>query len=137
MNYTQESQQTVCIIDDDKIQHFTIEKSMQQQGILKKMLSFLDGEEAMTFFSNNLTNSALLPDIIFLDLNMPVVNGWQFLQQYEVIKEQIPKKIKIYVVSSSINDSEINQATSNINVEGFLSKPLKPEALKEILMSVQ
>jgi CheY-like chemotaxis protein len=91
----------------------------------------------MTFFSNNLTNSALLPDIIFLDLNMPVVNGWQFLQQYEVIKEQIPKKIKIYIVSSSINNSEINQATSNINVEGFLSKPLKPEALKEILMSVQ
>ena len=132
MTYTPAEQQTICIIDDDRIQHFAIEKSIQNQGYSKTMLSFLDGEEAMIFFNENLSNNSLLPDIILLDLNMPVVNGWQFLQQYALIKEKIQKSIKIYVVSSSINDSEILRATSNVNVSGFLSKPLKPEKLVEI-----
>ncbi|MBC7916149.1 MAG: response regulator [Pyrinomonadaceae bacterium] len=125
-------QQTICVIDDDKIQHFTIEKSIQMQGLTRNMICFENGEEAMTFFSTNTANASLLPDIIFLDINMPVVNGWQFLKQYELIKDQIKKEIKIYVVSSSINDSEIDQANSNIHVSGFLSKPLKPEKLREI-----
>jgi len=135
MNYLKEDTQTICVIDDDKIQHFTIEKSIQLQGISKTLLSFLNGEEAIIFLNKNLENLSMLPDIIFLDINMPVINGWQFLQQYASIKEEIKKNIKIYVVSSSINENEINMAKANINVSGFLSKPLKPEELRNIIAS--
>ena len=125
----------VCIIDDDKIHHFTIVKTMQLQGLSKNLLSFHDGSEAITFFNQNLDNASILPDVIFLDLNMPVVNGWQFLQQYALFKSRIKKDIKIYVVSSSINKSEISRAVAIEEVSGYLEKPLRPEEIRQVFLS--
>lgn len=125
--------ETICIIDDDEIHHFTIEKVIQLQGFTKNMLSFHDGYDAIAFFHQNLARPEVLPDIIFLDLNMPVVNGWQFLQQYALIKSQIRKKIKIYVVSSSINQIEICRVVAIEGVSGYLQKPLKPAQIQKLL----
>jgi CheY-like chemotaxis protein len=126
---------TVCIIDDDEIHHYTLEKTIQLQGYLKNMLSFHDGYAAINFFTQNIKNDSVLPDIVFLDLNMPIVNGWQFLQQYALIKSQIKKDIKIYVVSSSINNNEITRATSINEVSGYLEKPLKPAEIIQVFSS--
>lgn len=125
--------ETICIIDDDKIHHFTIEKVIQLQGFTNNMLSFHDGYDAISFFHQNLARPEVLPDIIFLDLNMPVVSGWQFLQQYALIKSQIRKKIKIYVVSSSINQIEIRRVTAIEGVSGYMQKPLKPTQIQKLL----
>lgn len=127
--------ETVCIIDDDKIHHFTIEKTIKLQGLSKHLLSFHDGLEAIAFFNENLDNAAILPDVIFLDLNMPVINGWQFLQQYAAFKAKIAKKIRIYVVSSSINESEISRAIAIDEVSGYLEKPLRPEEIRQVFLN--
>jgi CheY-like chemotaxis protein len=123
---------TVCIIDDDKIHHFTIRRTIELQGIKKEMLFFNDGVEAIEFFNDNLSNSSALPDIIFLDLNMPVINGWQFLQRYAMVKDRIQKEIKIYVVSSSVNPLEISRATAMEDVSGYFEKPITPEAIRQV-----
>ncbi len=124
--------ETVCIIDDDKIHHFTIEKTIQLQGLSKHIISFDNGYDALSFFHENLECPEILPDIIFLDLNMPVINGWQFLQQFAVLKSHIQKKIKIYIVSSSVIESEINRAIALEDVTGYIEKPFKPSALSGI-----
>ncbi|MBC8052813.1 MAG: response regulator [Sphingobacteriaceae bacterium] len=125
----------VCIIDDDKIHHFTIEKTIQLQGLSKNLRSFHDGHDAIAFFNQNLDNVNVLPDVIFLDLNMPIVNGWQFLKHYALLKSQIQKQIKIYIVSSSINESEITKATSIEEVSGYLEKPLRPEEIRKVFLN--
>ena len=96
-------------------------------------MSFFNGGEAMNFFSQHLEDDSLLPDIILLDLHMPYVNGWQFLQQYAMIKQRLKKQIKIYLISSTINQEEIKRATSLPEVSGFFSKPIKPDDLYYIL----
>jgi CheY-like chemotaxis protein len=122
----------VCVIDDDKIHHFLLKKTIQLQGLTKDMRFFFDGSQAINFLSENLGNASILPDVIFLDLNMPVMNGWQFLQQYALIKSSMPKDIKIYVVSSSVDQREISQAISIENVCGYIEKPFKPQELRSL-----
>ena len=122
----------IWMIDDDKIHHFWFQKSLQIQGFSKQVMSFFKAEEAIEFFDQHLNDFSVLPDIIFLDLNMPLVNGWQFLQRYATIKEKLQKPIKIYVLSSTINKEEINRATSIPEVSGFFSKPLKPDDINQI-----
>ncbi|HEX8376822.1 MAG TPA: response regulator [Pedobacter sp.] len=131
MNLTTDTVDTVCIIDDDKIHHFMIGKSLQIQGLSKNLICFHDANLALDFFTENINDHALLPDVIFVDLNMPVINGWQFLEQFELLKTQIKKDIKVFVVSSSIDESEINRATAIDFVNGYLEKPVKPEAIRQ------
>ena len=130
---TKKQMDRVCIIDDDKIHHFAMERTFQLQGFSGDLLRFHDGHEALAFFNQNIHNSSILPDVIFLDLNMPIINGWQFLQHYAQLKSQIQKKIEIYVVSSSINDAEIRQAKAIEEVSGYIEKPLRPEEIRRVL----
>ncbi|MBC8054685.1 MAG: response regulator [Sphingobacteriaceae bacterium] len=123
----------IWMIDDDEIQQYCFEKSLELQGISKQCIKFFDGENAINFFRNHPKDLDLLPDVIFLDLNMPIVNGWQFLQQYALIKTGLKKQAKIYVLSSSQNADVINKAASIPEVSGYISKPLKPEDISEIL----
>ena len=121
--------ETVLIIDDDQIQHFTIERTIQRHGFSKHVISFHNGYDALNFLHENLDCPEILPDIIFLDLNMPVISGWQFLQQFAVIKSKTKKKIKVYVVSSSIIESDVKRAIANKEVSGFIEKPFRLSAL--------
>ncbi|HEY0056687.1 MAG TPA: response regulator [Pedobacter sp.] len=131
MNLTTDTVNTVCIIDDDQIHHFMIGKSLQIQGLSKNLISFHDANVALNFFKENIDNCTLLPDVIFVDLNMPVINGWQFLEQFQSIKTQIKKDIRVFVVSSSIDESEMNRAISINFVNGYLEKPVRPEAIRQ------
>lgn len=133
MDISKEDGQTIWMIDDDKIQHFCFERSLQIRGLSGHMMSFFNGQEAMNFFSEHLEDFSLLPDVIFLDLNMPYVDGWQFLEQYAQMKNGVKKQTKIFVLSSSINNAEINRATSIPEVSGYFSKPLKPNDILEAL----
>ena len=133
METLKENAQLIWMIDDDLIQHFYFEKFIQIYRSNQRLLSFFNGEEAFEFMNEHRDDFALLPDVIFLDLNMPFVNGWQFLQLYAQIKAGIKKTTKIYVLSSTINKDEINRAESIPEVAGFFIKPLKPDDITGVL----
>ena len=133
MEPLKDEEQVIWMIDDDPIQHFCIGKSLRIQGLSKPVRSFFNGGEALAYFITHLNDFSLLPNIILLDLNMPYVNAWQFLQQYAQIKHRFQKVITIYVISSTLNTTEINKVTSIPEVSGFFSKPVRPDVLKYIL----
>ena len=75
-----------------------------------------------------------LPDYIFLDINMPYVDGWMFLADYATLKKSLEKEITIFMISSSIDPSDISRARNNSDVRAYVSKPVTPEKFKAILL---
>jgi CheY-like chemotaxis protein len=115
----------VCLIDDDKIYQFTARKILESTGLARNILSFYNGSEAIGFLKENATkNTDQLPDVIFLDINMPIMNGWQFLEEFHKIIEFFKKHITIYVVSSSVDDCDIQKSKEFSEVTEYIVKPI-------------
>ncbi|MEZ4974515.1 MAG: response regulator [Cyclobacteriaceae bacterium] len=123
----------ICVIDDDDIYQFTVTRTIKAHNIAKKILVFSDGEQAIEFFKANISDSENLPDIIFLDLNMPIMDGWQFLEEYVKLKPRVGKEITIYLVTSSVDPVDTERAKKISEVSDYLIKPIRPEQLKELV----
>ena len=124
----------LSIIDDDDIYQFVTRKMVERNNLANKTLSFGNGEKAISFFNNRLTENKQddLPDVILLDINMPLMDGWQFLEQYQLIKSAIKKRIHIYMVSSSVNEDDIERARSIDVVSDYIIKPISKGNMAEI-----
>ena len=100
----------ICIVDDDDIYQFTVVKTLELLEFEKNIKVFSDGEEALEFLLSNLNQNDELPDVIFLDINMPIMDGYQFMEEYVKIKSKLGKKTVIYMVSSSVDPVDIEKA---------------------------
>lgn len=127
-----------CIIDDDKIYVNLVRKIIEIKKLSENLLIFKNGLEAFEYFKIILTNMSeeKLPDIIFLDLNMPVMDGWEFLGEFVKIKNQFNKKITLYVVSSSIDPRDLERAKSFNLVTDYLIKPIELKKFEKIFKRV-
>ena len=123
----------LCIVDDDDIYRFTIIQSAKFLKIEHKTSVFPNGEEAINYITENQNNVEALPNLILLDIDMPIMDGFQFLKAYQALEDKISKKIAIYMVSSSVDPEDIEKAKSYTSVIDYLSKPLKSEQLKTII----
>jgi CheY-like chemotaxis protein len=118
-----------CVIDDDVIYQFTCNKLISNLNLPFELLSFMNGQEALDYLSENSLNENKLPDFIFLDINMPVMNGWQFLADYANLKNKLCKPNVIYLVSSSIDSEDIEKAEKNSLLTGYINKPISKEKI--------
>ena len=125
----------ICLIDDDDIYQFTFTKGLKGSNVAKKILVFSDGEEAMDFMIDNVANTEALPDVIFLDINMPIMDGWQFLD--EIVKIPTSKKVTIYIVSSSIDPMDLKKAKQYSVVTNYLIKPMTIANLEKVVNSIE
>ena len=115
---------TICIVDDDRIYQIATRKMLERITAAKNILIFSNGEEAFQYLSESASDKDALPDIIFLDINMPLMNAWQFLEAYTEIKPQLSKPITIYVISSSISEIDIQRAKNIEDVKDYYVKPI-------------
>lgn len=123
----------ICLIDDDDIYQFTFTRGLKSNKVAKKILVFSDGEEARDFMRDNVANTEVLPDVIFLDINMPVMDGWEFLEEFVKLKTKVQKKITIYMVSSSVDPADVERAKAISDVSDYLIKPVGESQLKQII----
>ena len=115
---------TICIVDDDKIYQLTTKRLLERINATKNILVFSDGEEAYDYISEKIREEDALPDVIFLDINMPCMNAWEFLDAYKKIKPLLAKKIIIYIISSSISDTDIQRAKEIEHLTDYCIKPV-------------
>lgn len=127
------TQPTIALIDDDEIFQFTTSRIIKLTNLPFNVTQFFNGEQAMTYLSNNAQQPDKLPDIILLDINMPVIDGWMFLDEFKTLAKKLKKKITIYMVSSSIAPEDIRRAKSNPFVSDYLVKPVSAETLRQVL----
>ncbi|MDB5229525.1 MAG: response regulator [Chitinophagaceae bacterium] len=118
-----------CVIDDDNVYVFGMKKLLQLGNLSNNIVEFYSGLEAITYFRDT-TNHEELPDVIFLDINMPGMNGWEFLDAYSALS--FKKNIPIYMVSSSINEEDKMRARSFDVIKEYITKPVTLAELKEI-----
>jgi CheY-like chemotaxis protein len=123
-----------CIIDDDPIFVFGV-KIMELVGFCNGFMVFRNGEEALNNLKAIISANEKLPDIILLDLNMPVLDGIQFLEEF--VKVPCKKKIIIYVVSSSVDPEDVLRVKSFESVSDYIVKPVSVEKLKNILKNIE
>lgn len=124
---------SVAIIDDDKIFQQIIKKTIGQIETIENIYTFSDGKEAIDYFGIYSSDIKMLPDVIFLDLNMPNMNGWEFLEAYFLLEPNLAKKSTIYIVSSSVDPNDLIKVKASNEVSDYLVKPLNIEFFTQIL----
>jgi CheY-like chemotaxis protein len=124
---------SVLLVDDDEINNFISIKLIKKALLNTEIMACLNGKFAIEQLSEiQRKDPAKLPDYILLDINMPIMNGWEFLDEYKRLNLDPLGKSKIFIISSSVFSNDINKARSYPLVKDFISKPLNVEKIKEL-----
>jgi len=124
----------VFVIDDDKVFHFIIKKLFSKNNIDISPSFYLNGLEAIEEIKEKINSGNTLPDLILLDINMPIMDGWQFLDEFRKTRIVTQgERTTIYLVSSSDSISDINKAKEyQDQIKDYFFKPMTLEDLQKI-----
>lgn len=124
----------ISIVDDDPITVFGIKKMLDSTVLCKTVESYKNGKLAIESIKKSIAENKPLPEIIFLDINMPIMDGWQFLEEF--IALPIPIKVKVNIVTSSIDPYDLDQwkffKNQTHHIITFNNKPIKKQKIADI-----
>jgi CheY-like chemotaxis protein len=127
------AQKIVMLIDDNDIDLKINEKVVGITKLFSQVIVCRSGEEALNYLKSNLTTPESLPDFILLDIQMPEMNGFEFLEQYKKLPGSLIDVCVIAMLSSTLDFSDIQRAEANPYVVKLLKKPLMPKILMEVV----
>jgi CheY-like chemotaxis protein len=126
------------IVDDDPI------NNMICTEVIKHGLGYVDTTafeipvQGLEYIEREYSNEeAIIPTVLLLDINMPIISGWQFLERFNNFKQHMKDSITIYILSPSISEKDIEQAETNSLVNGYLQKPFSSHSLSLILEAIE
>lgn len=125
----------ICIIDDDNTCHFIARLLINKILAKPDILQFFNGQEAFDFIRTRLHKPESLPNIILLDINMPIANGWRFLDMLRELENLY--RPTIYITSSSQDQRDLSRLETYHEVKGFIPKPVSKQTLEHILLGNQ
>jgi CheY-like chemotaxis protein len=127
------SEQVIALVDDDKIFQLIATRNIKAANFSGQILQFNNGSEAIEYLEKHASEKSALPDVLFLDINMPLVDGWMFMEDYVSLKDRINKNIRIYMVSSSIDPKDIERAKSISDIREYITKPISRQKFAELI----
>ena len=123
----------IWIVDDDIIYQTIIHKLIEKSGIFSAHFSFLNGKEALIALNNTLEiKEGTIPDFFFFFFNMPIMDGWEFMEEIKRLKPKIKKQITIHIVSSSIAMEDRNKSKTFSDIMSYITKPVSVNDLLAI-----
>ncbi len=122
----------VMLVDDNDTDNFISRRIIEITEFAKKVIIKNSGKSALEYLDENKDNLENLPDLIFLDINMPIVDGFVFLYEFEKYSEIVKDKCRVIILSSSDNKRDIDKIVNNDYVIKFITKPLTERTLAEI-----
>lgn len=123
----------ILLIDDDDVTNYINKRIIRNVDPEAQITILNNGLEALDYFRQNLPGKELFPDVILLDITMPDMDGWEFLEEIEKEGIKLPEHSRMYMLTSSVFPDDINKANSNKFITQFYSKPLDNAKLKEML----
>ena len=125
----------LVLIDDETVFHKIVQMTIGNTELSKEATYSVDGEVVLDYLEEKKLESQSLPDYIFVDLYMPLFDGWDFLNRFQKLYKSLRKNIKIYVVSSSIDPADINRSKRYPFVTTFISKPIMKDVFDQISLA--
>ncbi len=122
----------VMLVDDNDTDNFISRRIIEITKFAENVVIKNSGKSALEYIEENIGQDGKLPDLIFLDINMPIVDGFVFLYEFEKFNQEIREKCKVVILSSSDNKRDIDKIVNNDHVIKFITKPLTEMALEEV-----
>lgn len=123
----------ILLIDDDQPTNFFNELVIKEANCAEKVVTFQTGAAALEFLCTKKEGTYPQPDLILLDINMPAMNGWEFLTEYEQLSSEQRGNIVIIMLTTSLNPDDVDKAKEFSDISDFKNKPLAADVLQEIL----
>ena len=128
-----EEKPVVCLIDDDEIYQFIFRKQIEISNPKSQVHIFPNGKKGFDYLKDTFKTPDNVPRFIFLDINMPIMDGWQFLEEFSALEDKLTKDINIYLVTSSIDERDVAKANRIRYVKEYLVKPISENKILEVL----
>jgi CheY-like chemotaxis protein len=122
----------MAVVDDDPIFQVIARKMMAVCAPDYQVIAFNNGRDMLQFLKDHHDQQEKIPNLMLLDINMPLMDGWMFLDEYRNLQQSIKDLTRIYLASSSIDSKDLNRAKQEINVVDYITKPLTEEVAKKI-----
>src|SRR6478609_4683550 len=121
----------VMVVDDDPTDNFIAKRIIEITGFARNAIITGSANEALNYLNTHQWQPEKLPEMIFLDINMPLNDGFDFLEKFDALSSSITSKCKVIILSSSDNKKDIEQILRNDHVIKFMTKPISEDALEE------
>ena len=122
----------IMIIDDNPIDLYISSRIILKNHFAKKLIQFSSALSALDYLKENQDNESLLPNLILIDIYMPIMTGFKFMEIYNQLPFRLKNNIDVYVISSTINEEDIKKVHADKNIKAFHEKPITKEFLESI-----
>ena len=122
------------LIDDSEIDNMVNKHILSKSNVAEKIIVFTTANDALQYLevNKNSTDATIIPSVILLDINMPIMNGFGFLVEFEKLHNELLDVVNVIMLTSSVDPNDIRRSKEFVSVKSFISKPLSLEHLDTI-----